>query len=56
MYHWREMYKECTLGFVSLLHVSASFGGIMCLLVIKYPIGIRKINCDPAEDCYQCSP
>ena len=26
-----------------LLHVSTSFGGIMCLLAVVFPVGIRKI-------------
>ena len=30
--------------FLSLLHVSTSFGCIMCLLGIKFPIGKRKIT------------
>ena len=30
--------------FLTLLHVSTSFGGIMRLMAIEFPIGIRNIS------------
>ena len=41
--HPRQHFHRKIAQFLSLLHVSTSIRSIMCLLAIKFPLGIRKI-------------